>query len=67
MSESESYNYIQQTSTNAQGLIQLAARIDRLTPILTEVAQRDPIVGQTIVDNLQQLATLGIELNKLLT
>ncbi|KAJ7352703.1 hypothetical protein DFH08DRAFT_1078313, partial [Mycena albidolilacea] len=45
---------IQQTSANAQGLIQLAARIDRLTPILSDMAERDPIMGQTIVDNLQQ-------------
>jgi hypothetical protein len=67
MSESVSHCCIQQTSGNAQGLIQLAARIDRLTPILSDMAERDPIMGQTIVDNLQQLATRGLELNKLLT
>ncbi|KAF7373280.1 hypothetical protein MSAN_00537000 [Mycena sanguinolenta] len=55
--------HIKQTSANAQGLAQLAARIERLTPIVTGVTQDDPEEGQAIVQILQkELASMTIEL-----
>ncbi|KAF7331210.1 hypothetical protein MSAN_02439800 [Mycena sanguinolenta] len=54
--------HIKQTSANAQGLAQLAARIERLTPIVTGVAQADP-KGRAIVQNLQkELASMTLDL-----
>ncbi|KAF7373278.1 hypothetical protein MSAN_00536800 [Mycena sanguinolenta] len=54
--------HIKQTSANAQGLAQLAARIERLTPIVTGMAQDDPN-GQAIVQLLQkELASLTMDL-----
>ncbi|KAJ7260858.1 hypothetical protein B0H12DRAFT_361177 [Mycena haematopus] len=44
---------IKQTSANAHGLTQLAARIERLTPIVAQMKD-DPDKGQTFVRNLQQ-------------
>jgi hypothetical protein len=44
---------IQQTSVNAQGLVQLAARIERITPIVNDMARTNPVMGQTIVQELQ--------------
>ncbi|KAJ7819166.1 hypothetical protein B0H14DRAFT_3876751 [Mycena olivaceomarginata] len=46
--------HIEQTSVNAQGLVQLAARIERITPIIDDMAQTNPSKGQTIVQELQQ-------------
>ncbi|KAJ6476330.1 hypothetical protein C8R45DRAFT_1102588 [Mycena sanguinolenta] len=45
---------IKQTSVNAQGFAQLAARLERLTTILTRVAQEDPGKEQVIVQNLHK-------------
>ncbi|KAJ7875267.1 hypothetical protein B0H14DRAFT_3859485 [Mycena olivaceomarginata] len=45
---------IEQTSVNAQGLAQLAARIERITPIVNDMARTNPVKGQTIVQELQQ-------------
>ncbi|KAF8174632.1 hypothetical protein K438DRAFT_113820 [Mycena galopus ATCC 62051] len=44
---------IEQSSVNAEGLIQLAARIERLAPIVEEMAKRDPDRGQVIILDLQ--------------
>ncbi|KAJ7873109.1 hypothetical protein B0H14DRAFT_3131402 [Mycena olivaceomarginata] len=43
---------IQQSSVNEQGLIQLAARIERITPIVAELAETNPNKGQAIVQDL---------------
>jgi hypothetical protein len=48
--------YIQQTSVNAQGLVQLAARIERITPIVKDMARTNSVKGQTIFQELQQSA-----------
>ncbi|KAF8169167.1 hypothetical protein K438DRAFT_1774416 [Mycena galopus ATCC 62051] len=48
---------IEQTSANAEGFVQLATRIERHTPIVTQMAQNDEKGGQTIVEALQQSAT----------
>jgi len=45
---------IEQTSANAQGLVQLAARIELLTPIVSGMAKKNPNSGQTILEALQQ-------------
>ncbi|KAJ6508650.1 hypothetical protein C8R45DRAFT_448965 [Mycena sanguinolenta] len=47
---------IQQTSANEQSLAQLAARIERLTPIVTQMAKDDPLKGQGIVEELRRSA-----------
>ncbi|KAJ6476332.1 hypothetical protein C8R45DRAFT_1077248 [Mycena sanguinolenta] len=53
----------QQTSDNAKGLIQLALRIERLTPIVTRTAENDPQKGQGIAEKLQkELASIITEL-----
>ncbi|KAJ7873095.1 hypothetical protein B0H14DRAFT_152347 [Mycena olivaceomarginata] len=49
---------IQQTSVNAQGLVQLAARIERITPIVNDMARTNPVMGQTIVQELKRELTL---------
>jgi len=55
---------IQQTSANEQSLAQLAARIERLTPIVTQVAKDDPLKGQDIVEELRkELAWMTQQLN----
>ncbi|KAF7346462.1 hypothetical protein MSAN_01874200 [Mycena sanguinolenta] len=55
---------IQQTSANEQSLAQLAARIDWLTPIVTQTAEDDPLKGQGIVEKLQkELAWMAEQLN----
>ncbi|KAJ7875256.1 hypothetical protein B0H14DRAFT_61608 [Mycena olivaceomarginata] len=43
---------IQQSSVNEQGLIQLATRIERITPIVTELAETNPNKSQAIVQEL---------------
>ncbi|KAJ6455357.1 hypothetical protein C8R45DRAFT_1036104 [Mycena sanguinolenta] len=48
---------IKQTSDNAQALAQLADRIKRIAPILSQVAQEDPDRGQAMVSNLQEELT----------
>ncbi|KAJ7352674.1 hypothetical protein DFH08DRAFT_934969 [Mycena albidolilacea] len=54
---------IDQTSVNAQGLVQLAARIERITPIVDDMARTNPVKGQTIVQELQrELASMTQEL-----
>ncbi|KAJ6476316.1 hypothetical protein C8R45DRAFT_376698 [Mycena sanguinolenta] len=54
---------IEQTSDNAKGLIQLALRIERLTPIVTRTAESDPQKGQGIAEKLQkELASITTEL-----
>jgi hypothetical protein len=58
------YVCIQQTSVNAQGLVQLAARIERITPIIEDMAQTNPSKGQTIVQELQRSAP-RLRLNKI--
>ncbi|KAJ7352679.1 hypothetical protein DFH08DRAFT_805862 [Mycena albidolilacea] len=45
---------IEQTPANAQGLAQLAARIEHITPIVNEMAHMNASKGQTIVQELQQ-------------
>ncbi|KAF7346463.1 hypothetical protein MSAN_01874300 [Mycena sanguinolenta] len=54
---------VQQTSANEQSLAQLAARIERLTPIVTQMTEDDPLKGQGIVENLQrELASMTQQL-----
>ncbi|KAF8150285.1 hypothetical protein K438DRAFT_442045 [Mycena galopus ATCC 62051] len=54
---------IEQSSVNAEGLIQLAARIERLAPIVEEMAKRDPDRGQVIILDLQtELASIATDL-----
>ncbi|KAJ6476318.1 hypothetical protein C8R45DRAFT_1009595 [Mycena sanguinolenta] len=54
---------IKQTSANAHALAQLAARINRLAPIVARMAQDDPDKGQAIVQNLhQELVSMTDEL-----
>ncbi|KAF7346461.1 hypothetical protein MSAN_01874100 [Mycena sanguinolenta] len=54
---------VQQTSANEQSLAQLAARIERLTPIVTQMTEDDPPKGQGIVENLQkELASMTQQL-----
>ncbi|KAF7331194.1 hypothetical protein MSAN_02438100 [Mycena sanguinolenta] len=54
---------IQQTSNNAEGLVQLALRIEHLTPIVTQMAGNDPQKGQGIVEKLQkELESITTEL-----
>ncbi|KAF7354761.1 hypothetical protein MSAN_01390300 [Mycena sanguinolenta] len=48
---------IKQTSSNAHALAELAARIERLAPILRQIAHDDPAKGQDLVENLQQTLT----------
>jgi len=45
---------IEQTSANAQGLVELAARIELLTPVVSDLAENNPNQGQSIVDTLQR-------------
>ncbi|KAF7331195.1 hypothetical protein MSAN_02438200 [Mycena sanguinolenta] len=55
---------VQQTSTNEQSLVQLAARIERLTPIVSKMAESDPERGKGIVENLhKELAGMTQQLN----
>ncbi|KAF8169160.1 hypothetical protein K438DRAFT_1774409 [Mycena galopus ATCC 62051] len=42
---------------HAEGFVQLATRIERHTPIVTQMTQNDEKGGQTIVEALQQSAT----------
>ncbi|KAF8146026.1 hypothetical protein K438DRAFT_1991194 [Mycena galopus ATCC 62051] len=54
---------IQQSSVNAQGLIQLATRIERLTPIVEEMAKSDLDRSQAIVLGLQtELTSMATDL-----
>ncbi|KAF8134667.1 hypothetical protein K438DRAFT_1787195 [Mycena galopus ATCC 62051] len=54
---------IEQSSVNAQGLIQLATRIERLTPIIEEMAKSDLDRGQAIILGLQaELASMATAL-----
>ncbi|KAF7350088.1 hypothetical protein MVEN_01310700 [Mycena venus] len=41
---------IQQTSANAEGLTQLAARIELLTPVVSAMTEKDPNEGKSIVE-----------------
>ncbi|KAJ6508643.1 hypothetical protein C8R45DRAFT_1089805 [Mycena sanguinolenta] len=55
---------IQQTSANEQSLVQLAARIERLTPIVTQMAKDDLLKGQDIAEKLRkEFAWMAQELN----
>jgi hypothetical protein len=54
---------IQQSSVNEQGLIQLAARIERITPIVAELAETNPNKGQAIVQDLLWSATRLTEIH----
>ncbi|KAJ7657851.1 hypothetical protein DFH06DRAFT_1197295 [Mycena polygramma] len=45
---------IEQTSDNARSLKELAARIELLTPIVSEMAENNPNQGRTIVEALQR-------------
>ncbi|KAJ7819171.1 hypothetical protein B0H14DRAFT_3147550 [Mycena olivaceomarginata] len=55
--------HIKQTSSNAQGLVQLAARIECITPIIDDMAKTNPSKGQTIVQELQrELASMTQDL-----
>ncbi|KAJ7792559.1 hypothetical protein B0H14DRAFT_3889808 [Mycena olivaceomarginata] len=49
------YVCVQQTSVNAQGLVQLAARIGHIIPIVNDMAHTNPSKGQAIVQELQQV------------
>ncbi|KAJ7875274.1 hypothetical protein B0H14DRAFT_3859487 [Mycena olivaceomarginata] len=54
---------VEQTPANAQGLAQLAARIERITPIVNEMAHMNASKGQTIVQELQrELASMTQDL-----
>ncbi|KAF8174659.1 hypothetical protein K438DRAFT_114496 [Mycena galopus ATCC 62051] len=54
---------IEQSSVNAQGLIQLATRIEYLAPIVEETAKSDPDRGRWIVLELQtELASITTDL-----
>ncbi|KAF8174665.1 hypothetical protein K438DRAFT_2023095 [Mycena galopus ATCC 62051] len=56
---------IEQSSVNEQGLIQLATRIERLTPIVEEMTESDPDRGQAIVLDLQtELASMATDLEE---
>ncbi|KAF8132148.1 hypothetical protein K438DRAFT_1788047 [Mycena galopus ATCC 62051] len=52
---------IEQSSVNTQGLIQLATRIERLTPIVEEMAKSDPDRGRAIVLG-RELASMTTDL-----
>ncbi|KAJ6542769.1 hypothetical protein B0H19DRAFT_1171841 [Mycena capillaripes] len=45
---------IDQTFVNAHGLVELAARIETLAPIVSEMVERDPNRGQTVVEALRR-------------
>ncbi|KAJ6482965.1 hypothetical protein C8R47DRAFT_1073534 [Mycena vitilis] len=47
-------NNLPLTSDNARGLNELAARIELLTPIVSEMAETNPSQGRTIVEALQR-------------
>ncbi|KAJ7352686.1 hypothetical protein DFH08DRAFT_859629 [Mycena albidolilacea] len=54
---------IEQTSVNAHGLGQLAARIERITPVVNDMARTNPVMGQKIVQELQrELASMTQDL-----
>ncbi|KAF8174631.1 hypothetical protein K438DRAFT_1848656 [Mycena galopus ATCC 62051] len=54
---------IEQSSVNAQGLIQLATRIEHLAPLVEETAKSDPDRGRWIVLELQtELASMTTDL-----
>jgi hypothetical protein len=54
---------IQQSSVNEQGLIQLATRIERIKPIVTELAETNPNKSQAIVQDLLWSATRLTEIH----
>ncbi|KAJ7819204.1 hypothetical protein B0H14DRAFT_3147569 [Mycena olivaceomarginata] len=55
---------IQQSSVNEHGMIRLAARIVRITPIVTELAKTNPSKGQAIVlDLLRELVLITKDLD----
>ncbi|KAF7373279.1 hypothetical protein MSAN_00536900 [Mycena sanguinolenta] len=56
---------IKQTSASAQGLVQLAARVERLTTIVARATQDNPDKGRDIVQNL--LGNLQKELASITT
>ncbi|KAJ6540424.1 hypothetical protein B0H19DRAFT_1313086 [Mycena capillaripes] len=57
-------NCIEQTSINTQGLVELAARIELLSPLVSEMARNRPQQGQVIVETLQrELQTMTKELD----
>ncbi|KAJ7466552.1 hypothetical protein FB451DRAFT_1261187 [Mycena latifolia] len=53
---------IQQVSTNAQGLAELAARIELLTPIVSDLAIHKPEKGRAIVEALKRSVECSKEL-----
>ncbi|KAJ6628405.1 hypothetical protein B0H10DRAFT_1991245 [Mycena sp. CBHHK59/15] len=56
---------IEQTSANTQGLIELAARIELLTPIISEMAKDKPKQGRVVVEALKWSATYLLELQSM--
>ncbi|KAJ7450556.1 hypothetical protein FB451DRAFT_1285519, partial [Mycena latifolia] len=55
---------IQQVSTNAQGLAELSARIELLTPIVSDMATHKPEKGRAIVEALKrELESITKDLN----
>ncbi|KAJ7182339.1 hypothetical protein C8R43DRAFT_3179 [Mycena crocata] len=45
---------IEQTSANKEGLAELAARIELLAPIVSEMAENNPVQGQKIIEALER-------------
>ncbi|KAJ7927051.1 hypothetical protein B0H13DRAFT_2653702 [Mycena leptocephala] len=57
-------NRIEQTSVNTQGLVELAARIELLSPLVSEMARDKPRQGRLIVEALQrELQSMTKDLN----
>ncbi|KAF8200569.1 hypothetical protein K438DRAFT_1966033 [Mycena galopus ATCC 62051] len=57
-------NRIEQTAINTQGLVELAARIELLSPLVSELARDRPQQGRVIVEALQrELQTMTKELD----
>ncbi|KAJ7776512.1 hypothetical protein DFH07DRAFT_766708 [Mycena maculata] len=55
---------IEQTSANTQGLVELAARIELLSPLVSEMARDKPQQGRLIVEALQrELQSMTKDLN----
>ncbi|KAJ7166642.1 hypothetical protein C8R46DRAFT_264839 [Mycena filopes] len=44
---------IERTSANTKGFVELATRIDRITPIITQMAEDQPERGRKVVEALQ--------------
>jgi hypothetical protein len=46
--------YIQQTAANKKGLVELAIRLDLLTPILSKTATKDESLGTDVVEAVKR-------------